>query len=416
MQRTGICLVFSLTAFSLQAAPLSWEQSVSEAANQNAAIKSANENLRATRSNIKVSEAAFYPQVSAGFTAEYGRNSAVPSSRAQDNYSATLNVRESIFSGFADKARVEQADFQSQIADAELTIVKSRTSYELKTAYANLVYAQRAIRLQENIRNRRKSNLDLVDLRFENGSENKGSVLLSKAYLDQSELNIIQAKNSIQTASNQLARALGRNETGILVVDEKIPSIGTPASPDLSALAISTPQRTQAILREKSADSGITLSKAGYYPSLDLSGSYGRRDDEFFPRDDSWSVGLSVNIPLFNGGRDYYSTQSAISSRSAAGSAREDLDRSLVTQLSTALARLIETKKNLEVAESFLKATEMRAEIGRGRYNNGLLSFDDWDLIESDLISRQQAYIASQRDYVIAEAAWENALGTGSIK
>jgi outer membrane protein len=415
-----LALSLSLFALSmtdrLSAETLTWQQCLNEAAQNNAAIKSAYQGWRSTQSNVRSTESAYFPQVGASFQANYGRNMAIPQSQAGDSYTASISVSENIFNGWADRARIEQSQANSSIAEAQLVITKAQTSFELKTAYANLIYAQRAVRLQENIRDRRKSNLSLVDLRFENGSENKGSVLLSKAYLDQAELNIIQARNSITTASSQLARAMGRDEVTPLRVDESIPSINYPTSPNFEALATATPQRTQAVLREKAADSNITLVKAGYFPTLAVNGTYGRQDDEFFPRDDSWSVGLVINIPIFNGGRDYYATQGAISNRASVGSSREDLDRQLVTTLSTALARLIEAKKNLEVSYSFLKATETRAEIGRGRYNNGLLSFDDWDLIESDLISRQQAHILSQRDYVAAEAAWENALGTGSIK
>ncbi len=417
MQRIGTFLFLCIgLSPHLSAETLSWEQSVNEATQNNSAIKSAQQTLEASYSSKRANESSFYPQIGANFSGNYGRNLAIPNSKAGDSYSASLTVSENIFNGWADTARVQQSDANAKISEAQLAITKAQTSYELKTAFANLVYAQRAIRLQENIRDRRKSNLNLVDLRFESGSENKGSVLLSKAYLDQSELNIIQAKNSIQTASSQLARALGRSETDTLSVDETIPTISIPTQLDMQALALNTPQRQQAVLKEKSAESSITLAKAGYFPTVGISGTYGRQDDSFFPRDDNWSLGFSVNIPIYNGGRDYYSTQSAIASRASAGSAREDLDRSLVASINNAYARLIEAKKTLEVTQSFLKATEMRAEIGRGRYNNGLLSFDDWDLIESDLIFRQHALIASQRDYVIAEAAWENALGTGSIK
>lgn len=410
-----LCLA-AFYSFALRAETLTWEQCVAEASRNNAAVKSAFESWQASTSQVSATKSAFLPTVSASFQANYGKNMAIPGSRTEDSYNASLVVSENIFNGWADQARVEQSDATASIAEKTFQIAKAQTSYDLKTAYARLVYAQRAIRLQENIRDRRKSNLNLVDLRFDNGSENRGSVLLSKAYLDQAELNILQANNSIQVANAQLARALGRDDSETLTVAEAIPQIQVPQKPDFQALALSTPQRSQALLREKSADSGITLAKAGYFPTLGVSGSYGRQDDVFFPQDDSWSVGLVLSVPIFNGGRDYYSTQSAISTRSAAGANREDLDRQLVLNLNTYLSTLTEAKRNLEVAQSFLKASEMRAEIGRGRYNNGLLSFDDWDLIETDLINRQQAYIQSQRDYVIAEAAWENGLGTGSIK
>lgn len=419
MRISGTSLFLFLTAFlslELHAETLTWEQCVSEASQNNAAVKSAYQSWQASSSQISATKSVFLPQVSASFSANYGKNMAIPNAQAEDSYNASVQVSQSIFNGWADQARVDQSDATASIAEKNLQITKAQTSYDLKTAYARLVFAQRAIRLQESIRGRRKSNLNLVDLRFDNGSENKGSVLLSQAYLDQADLSIIQAQNSIKVANAQLARALGRDEVEILKVSEAIPTTPLPQNPNFQTIALSTPQRAQAVLREKSAESGIKLAKAGYFPTLGVSGSYGRQDNVFFPRDDSWSVGVMLSIPIFNGGRDYYSTQSAISNRSAAGTSREDLDRQLVLNLNTYLSSFTEAQKNLQVTQSFLKASEMRAEIGRGRYNNGLLSFDAWDLIETDLINRQQAYIQSQRDYVIAEAAWENGLGTGSIK
>jgi len=417
ISKNGLLLGFSLVfSVGLSAETLTWEQCVAEASRNNAAVKSAYESWQASTSRVSAAKGAYLPVVSADFSARYGKNNAIPNSQAEDTYNASISVNENIFNGWADAARIEQNDAEAAIALSALQITKAQTSYDLKTSYANLVYAQRAIRLQESIRDRRKSNLNLVSLRFDNGSENQGSVLLSRAYLSQAELNILQASNNIVTSNAQLSRAMGRDGTQSLTVTETIPATTVPERPDFQALALSTPQRIQAVYREKSAQSAITLAKSGYFPTLGVSGSYGRQDDRFFPRDESWSVGVVLSIPLFNGGRDYYSTQAAISSRSAAGSSREDLDRQLVSTLSANMSRLVEARANLNVTQSFLKAAQMRAEIGRSRYNNGLLTFDDWDVIETDLINREQAYLQSQRDYVIAEAAWENGLGNGSIK
>jgi outer membrane protein len=57
----------------------------------------------------------------------------------------------------------------------------------------------------------------------------------------------------------------------------------------------------------------------------------------------------------------------------------------------------------------------LRSELGRAKYKNGLLNFEDWNAIESDLINRQKAKLQSQRDRVVAEAAWEQATGKGVI-
>ncbi|MGZ3696004.1 MAG: TolC family protein, partial [Bdellovibrionota bacterium] len=68
------------------------------------------------------------------------------------------------------------------------------------------------------------------------------------------------------------------------------------------------------------------------------------------------------------------------------------------------------------VDQGFRDAATVRAEIARTKYNNGLQTFEDWDTIENDLITRQKAYLQSKRARVTAEAAWEQAQGIGVLE
>jgi outer membrane protein len=71
--------------------------------------------------------------------------------------------------------------------------------------------------------------------------------------------------------------------------------------------------------------------------------------------------------------------------------------------------------EKLKVDQAFLDAAKTRADIARTKYNNGLMTFENWDIIENDLIQRQKSFLQSQRDRVVAEAAWEQAQGKGVI-
>ena len=65
--------------------------------------------------------------------------------------------------------------------------------------------------------------------------------------------------------------------------------------------------------------------------------------------------------------------------------------------------------------QSFAEAAVIREKVARQKYNNGLQTFGDWDLIENDLITRQKTLLATQRDRTTAEAAWEQSQGKGSL-
>ena len=69
----------------------------------------------------------------------------------------------------------------------------------------------------------------------------------------------------------------------------------------------------------------------------------------------------------------------------------------------------------MKVDSAYVEAAEAREKISRQKYNNGLSTFDEWDLIESDLIKRQKSLLLSERDRVVAEAAWEQVQGKGVL-
>jgi outer membrane protein len=126
-------------------------------------------------------------------------------------------------------------------------------------------------------------------------------------------------------------------------------------------------------------------------------------------------VTASVSIPLFSGGRDWYGTRAAVSELDAAKANRESIEQQTLVRLRQTHAAYVESVERLKVDREFLDAAQTRAAIARARYQNGLVSFDEWDRAENDLIQRQKAYLVSQRDRVTAEATWELAQGKGVI-
>ncbi|MGE5241167.1 MAG: TolC family protein, partial [Bacteroidota bacterium] len=255
----------------------------------------------------------------------------------------------------------------------------------------------------------------LVELRFEGGWENKGSLLLSKASLSQAELDHLQAQHAAQVAQEQLANVLGENRAEDIQITGDIPLAEPAQTLDLQQVAQQTPDHRQAIGQEQAASAGVTLARSPLYPSLNLTGSTGRQGNNWIPDNDSHSVGVSLSIPLYSGGRDYYGTKSAVSNLSAATYNRERVDQQLITRLRQAYTAYVEAVQRLKVNQAFVDAATTRAEIARNKYDNGLLSFENWDIIENDLISRQTALVQSQRDRITAEAAWEQAQGKGVI-
>jgi outer membrane protein len=393
-----------------------WAQCVEITAENNAEIRASRSTLESTMSQEGVARGGFLPAVAGDLSWSRGNTTTDGGfSNGTSTYSATLSASQNLFSGFSDLAKLRQARANTRAASATYQITKARISFALKKAFEGFSYSKEATKLTGEITRRRQENLRLVELRFQSGRENKGSVLLSEAYLNQAKLDDLQAQNARRLAQAELAESLGLDDGSGLDIEGTTPIIEPNAKgPELKSLVLITPDYEQSIAQEESAGQSVTVARSQFFPNLSLSGSVGKLGADFFPDErDRWSIGVKLSFPFFNGGRDYYGTQAANATFASAQSIRQNTARAILSKLQDAYSSYIEAVAKLKVDESFRTAATVRAEIARKKYNNGLLSFEDWDVIENDLISRQKVYLQSKRDRVTAEATWEQAQGRG---
>jgi outer membrane protein TolC len=327
-----------------------------------------------------------------------------------------LNLSQNLFRGFGDKARIEQAKKLRDAAQAAYDLTQAQVSAQLKTSYQNLLVYERFVKLQDDIVARRQTNLDLVTLRFEGGRENKGSVLLSQANLNQAKLDRLAATNSVEAARVSLARVLGDEDFKYGGVSSAVPVSAPPIKVDFEGLAMQAPELRQATATAQAAEASVRVARSSLLPTLDLTASAGRFGDQFFPQNDQGTIALGLTIPLFQGGRAYYGLQAARAASVSAEASRLSALRAKIVNLRSAYNAFVEAVEQENVAQSFVVAAETRAKIARSQYNTGLISFQDWDQIESDLVNRQRNALTSQNNRVAAEAAWDQAQGQGFFK
>jgi outer membrane protein TolC len=394
--------------------PFTWEESVRQAAAVNPDLRVARDNLRAAEMDARGAGSGFLPKLT-GSLAKTETTTPASTTTVTPDYSAALTASQNLFAGFRDQASVVQARANRAVAEANLRTARARLSFDLKSAFAALHSAEASLVLSADILGRREQNLRLVELRYESGRENKGSLYLSQATLSQARFESLQAEQALRVAQAQFARVLGGDDPQAIRLTGEVPIAVPPGQVDFVQAVQDTPDQQRALAQVEAAKAGVDIASSTFWPSLDLSGTASRQGNDWFPDDRRNSVSLSLTVPIFSGGRDYYGVRSAGAKESAAEASREGLVRQLRAQLEQTYAGYTQAVAKLSVDEDFLKAANARAEIARSKYSNGLMSFEDWDIIENDLINRQKAVLQSRRDRVTAEAAWEQALGNGAI-
>jgi len=396
---------------------VTWEACVRLAVAHNPDLQSSREAVLNSDAVRMGAYSALYPQISLSFgdTRAFANGGLYAPSNYSTSYGEQISLSQTIFNGFATKGNIDQARAQLNLAFANLNAQKATISYNLKSAFAQLLYAQKLIALSRNVIDIRQNTAHLVRLLYEGGSEDKGAMLLSQANLDEASNALDQAVRTYDLSGLQLSVAIGEELPTPVLGEGVLRTQPLPPRPDFRKFAVQTPAYFQKRAEADGAAAGITVAASGWYPTISASASASRQDAQFPLKNDGWSAGFSVSYPLFQGGQTYFNVKAATASlREALAGLRSGTDQAALT-LAQAFKNMVDTQDNVRIQQELLEATALRYKIAEANYRNGLMSFQDFDSITDSYVQQQQTCLASQRDAVIAEANWELARGLGAI-
>jgi outer membrane protein TolC len=403
-----ICLWLN-PSIAYPADTLSWQECVRQAKENNPDLASSKEDIMQALADKDISLSSALPQIDADASAKRSKSTG----RDKTNtYSYGISGRQLLFDGFKTASEVAGA---SKIIDAQrynYALASSNIRLDLRQAFVSLMRAQELVKITEDIAERRKQNLELVTLRYKGGREHKGALLTAEADFAQAEFEIEQAERSILLSNRQLIKQLGILESAPLKVKGDFSlQKNYPLKPDIDYLAETTPFLQELISRKDAAAYNVSSREADFMPKVYLGGSFGRTNDDWPPKNDEWSTGLSVSLPIFEGGKRVSEASKARSRLSQAISGTQSGRDTVLITLEKSWKDLQDAIASVSVQNKFLEAAYERAKITRAQYSTGLATFNDWIIIEDNLVRAQKAYINAQAEMLIAEAYWIQAIG-----
>jgi outer membrane protein TolC len=409
----GFLIVISLVpvawARAEEAKPLTWMECVIIAQKIHPQILSAQEKLNQAKADKVISKSGLFPQITGSGSSS---TSKVEDARSSKTHSLSLSARQLIFDGAKTDSGVKAALENIKSAQYNLDVVSSEVRLNLRTAFVELLRAQEFITLTEEIAKLRGQNVELVSLRYEAGREHLGSLLTTKASLAQAEFETDQARRRLELARVRLNKELGEGRYKTMQVrGEFILSEKLEPKPDMIKLIQENPFLNQLISKKEAARWGIESAKSEYFPQVYADGSLGRSDDKFLPEKDRWGAGLSFSLPLFEGGsRKAGQDKATAIFKQSEQDLRSGKDTVILT-LEESWINMEDLQENVQVQKKFLDAAAERAKISQAQYSNGLITFDDWTIIEDNLVSAKKSYLNAQASALIAEANWVQAKG-----
>lgn len=409
-------MILSLAAAPLAAADvLTLEEAAREALVRNPELIAAREELAAAEDRLSAARGDGSPTLSAAASLDKSGNDGPFVDAGPWDNAAALTLRQNLFDGLRTWAGVESARARRDIARARLDGVTAQILEDLRVGHTDLLYAQENERLARTIAERRRDNRDLVGLRFDGGREHKGSFLRIQAAHTQALYDVDRAVRDVYLARGVLARVVGRDLDVPLAATGTFARPAPPAEPPTIAAALETPSFRAADADRRAARAAVATARGGLFPSLDTSLSQRwSGEDGRFP-DAGWNGGVSLFWALFSGGSRRADWRAARADDRAAAASLVNARRAAHETLRAAWVDHQNAHQALGVRAEFLKAAQVRAEIARSQYTSGLLAFEDWDLIENDLIENEKQALLARRTAARAAAAWDRAQGKGAL-
>lgn len=385
---------------------LTWEDCIKEAKKNHPDLVSAEEKFNQAKFDRIIASSSSLPDFSISINSSSSNFSPM-------NFSYNINTQILIFDGFKTSNSILQADERIKFYKLNYDSVSSNVRFKLKTAFINLLKSQEFLKIARDIAKRRKESADMVKLRYEAGREHKGSLLIAQANQIQAEYDVSAAERDLELAQKQLSKELGRDKfSAVNVKGDFNVKFTEKVKPDFNALAESNPSLNGLRSQKKSAEYGVNSANSSYFPSVYLSLGYGKNIPNGMPvtgGDFSAGIGLSFNIFDF-GGRDAQISKARslfIQSDAEERGGRNNIIFSLEdawTQLQNSLDQINSQKK-------FLEANIERTKIAEAQYSEGLITFDNWIIIEDNLVGLQKSFLNAQAGALNAEASWINSNG-----
>ncbi len=397
---------------------LTWSKTIDLARTSNPLLLQKKENVAAAEARYRGSKSAYHPSLSAGLDASRSATESNGSTASSGSSGASLSLRYNLYKGGRDDLADREKQLRLRLLEVEMQRLKATLSYDLKKLFLKRLFTQRKVRLAKEIKQRREGNRSLVRLQYEAGKENRGSFLLASASVEKANWDKETLEVELSISMNDICDQLGKVECSYTEVSESIADleVTVPEPANYKDLAKESLGYREKELVWEIAAINLEAARAVFFPQLDWSASFSQSGSAWFSGDKTWWTGLSLSIPLYSGGSDYYELMAKKSEVVGAEIERDHWLAKTTTSLRSHFAALKLASDKAKIDLTYLEAARLRATIARRKYNNGLISFEDWDTIENELISREQNMHESEMNRLIAEADWQLAIGKGAIE
>ena len=396
--------------------------SVQQALDKNPDVLTARELLSQTEANYHLAIAKIFPTIAGQVQGSYEKNSPLLAPNVifggdpYNQYQADLTLNQPLYDGGAIFAGFSFTKKDREIKQYALEVQERTTTESVIETFYTVLLNQRLYEIYKQNYTFDKEILGITERYFKIGRAQKIDLLQVQTQTALMPPQISTAEVAMETAASQLATLLRDLNVDHLHVS------GSLVAPDpkwvkamLAKKMTELPEVSE--IRRQVDQFGDTrdIDMAPFLPQLALVGQIGRtaysKTDLLDNNATNWTVGLQLNIPIFEGLTSVYTRQSLASQQ-------KQLEYTETKTADTVSANVIQTEKNLKLADDTLRSSEEASKYGRESLNEAkkdwklaVISYTQYQTSEQAYLTAEIGYYQAKYGYIVAVAKYFEAIG-----
>lgn len=345
-------------------------------------------------------------------------------SSPNENYTLGANASLPLFAGFRNVAGLDRSRASEDAAVLGHARAEETVALAAAQAFVAVLKAEALWQVSLSNVSRSEQQLERVEALHEVGSVPPVDVYRQRGQLGSDRLEELSARNAVEAARNDLNVRLG------IAVDDRRPlqaveveSLASveATSEDLNVLVerarLARADLQAARANQRGADASLRSSRSGYWPTLDLNLNYSWNGvdppggfDEL-DEGDSYSLGLSLNVPIF----DRFITRAGVQQAQAnvvyQAAVRESLTREVARQVASAHLNVRNAVERVSLSDANLKSAREELRLAEERYNVGAGTLLERNVAAASLTAAETNRITALYDLLYARIALAATLG-----
>ena len=425
MKKYILSFIVASVGFSTASAQKAWSlrECCDYAIEHSIPIKQQENQRRQQEVQLSTSRNSRLPDVSASLNQNFsfGRGLTADNTYSNTNTSSTslqLGANMPLFTGFQIPNQIKLNQLNLEAATADLEKAKNDIRMKVAQAYVQILYDMEISEVAH--RQIDIDSMQVVRLQafVKNGKASESELSQQRATLANSRLLATQADNNTRLAILTLTQLLELpTPDGFSVVRPELADVSADIaaaipSPDIiyaEALGIK-PEIAAQQLKLKGTEHNIKIARAGYYPTLSLSGGMGTnyyttsgfKSDNFstqLKNNFSQYIGLNLNVPIFNRFQTRNSIRTAKIQRENQQLQLDNTKKTLYQEIQKVYYNTLNALSKEQSSLEAVKNTQTAFNLMQAKYENGKATITEFN-------ESKNTYLKSESELV--QARYEN--------